>query len=90
MRRLLTTAELGIHIHDPLPMPPIYEFLQKCGNIPLEEMLRTFNCGMGFAVVIPRGEEREALRVVKDGKIVGEVVSEPHIRVDFADASVSI
>ena len=91
LRRLLTTAKaLGIHIYDPLPMQPIYEFLQECGNIPLEEMLRTFNCGMGFAVVIPRGEEREALRVVKDGKIVGEVVSEPHIRVDFADASVSI
>ena len=91
LRRLLT-SELGIHIYDPLPVPPIYEFLQECGNIPLEEMLRTFNCGMGFAVVIPRGEEREALRVVKDGKIVGEVVADNgrRIRVDIGSETVSI
>jgi phosphoribosylformylglycinamidine cyclo-ligase len=34
-------------------VPPIFEHLQKLGNVPQEEMLRTFNMGMGMLLVIP-------------------------------------
>jgi len=34
------------------PVPPIFRFLQEKGNIPDEEMLRTFNNGIGLVMVV--------------------------------------
>jgi phosphoribosylformylglycinamidine cyclo-ligase len=33
-------------------LPPIFAMLQKGGNIVAEEMARTFNCGVGMAVIV--------------------------------------
>jgi phosphoribosylformylglycinamidine cyclo-ligase len=66
-------TDLGFDIYNPLAPNEIFTFLQEKGNITDEEMYKTFNMGMGFAVVIPKSEEREAVRITK-GKIVGEVV----------------
>jgi phosphoribosylformylglycinamidine cyclo-ligase len=35
------------------PVPPIFEHMQKLGNVPQDEMLRTFNMGMGMLLVVP-------------------------------------
>jgi phosphoribosylformylglycinamidine cyclo-ligase len=35
------------------PVLPIFEHLQKLGNIPQDEMLRTFNMGVGMVLVVP-------------------------------------
>jgi len=51
----------------------IFRVIQEKGDIAAQEMYKTFNMGMGFAVVIPKSEEQEAIRVT-GGKIVGEVV----------------
>ncbi len=71
--KLRRITDLGFDIHDPLVPNAIFKFIQELGNITDEEMYKTFNMGMGFAVVIPKSEEREAIRVT-GGKIVGEVV----------------
>lgn len=34
-------------------MPMIFQWLQDAGNIEQAEMLRTFNCGIGMAVIVP-------------------------------------
>ena len=34
-----------------LALPPVFEWLQREGAVPLEEMWRTFNCGVGFVVI---------------------------------------
>ncbi|MFP3982281.1 MAG: phosphoribosylformylglycinamidine cyclo-ligase [Desulfurivibrionaceae bacterium] len=36
------------------PVQPIFGFLQSKGNIPEDEMFRTFNCGLGLAVVVDK------------------------------------
>jgi phosphoribosylformylglycinamidine cyclo-ligase len=46
---------------DSWPVPPIFKFLQELGNIPLEEMLRTFNYGIGLVVVVPPEQETDVL-----------------------------
>ena len=33
--------------------PPVFEWLQRRGNISWQEMLRTFNCGIGMVIVVP-------------------------------------
>ena len=35
------------------PILPIFEHLQKLGNVSEEEMLRTFNMGLGMLIVVP-------------------------------------
>jgi phosphoribosylformylglycinamidine cyclo-ligase len=35
------------------PVLPIFSYLQRLGRIPQDEMLRTFNCGVGMILVVP-------------------------------------
>ena len=47
-------------------LPAIFQWLQKGGNIDTLEMYRTFNCGVGFILVIPKERADAALSFLKD------------------------
>jgi phosphoribosylformylglycinamidine cyclo-ligase len=34
------------------PLPAVFDWLQREGNVPREEMWRTFNCGVGFVLMV--------------------------------------
>ncbi|HEY5782903.1 MAG TPA: AIR synthase-related protein, partial [Lysobacter sp.] len=38
------------------PLPAVFDWLQREGNVPREEMWRTFNCGVGFVLMVARGD----------------------------------
>jgi phosphoribosylformylglycinamidine cyclo-ligase len=64
----------GLHAHvdaDHWPLPRLMAFLQAQGNIEPEEMARTFNCGIGMAVVV---SEAVANQVSADLAAAGETV----------------
>ncbi|MBV8477742.1 MAG: phosphoribosylformylglycinamidine cyclo-ligase [Acidobacteria bacterium] len=42
------------------PLPPIFVHLQKLGNVPQDEMLRTFNMGLGMLLVVPAAKFKKA------------------------------
>src|SRR5206468_517634 len=44
------------------PLPPIFALLQQGGNIAPEEMARTFNCGVGIAVIVAPDRSRAVAR----------------------------
>ena len=44
------------------PMPPIFDMIQRAGKVSHEEMMRTFNMGIGMALACP---PREAARLVQ-------------------------
>jgi phosphoribosylformylglycinamidine cyclo-ligase len=46
------------------PVLPIFEHLQKLGNVPPDEMLRTFNMGLGMLVVVPSAKFTKAQSVL--------------------------
>src|SRR6056297_972168 len=46
--------------------PPVFDWLAAAGNIAPAEMLRTFNCGIGMAVVLPRQHAQAALAVLAE------------------------
>ncbi len=46
-------------------VPSIFRFLQKRGKISQEEMLRTFNCGIGMVLIVPPSETQEVLLQLK-------------------------
>ena len=37
-------------------LPPVFDWLQREGAVPLAEMWRTFNCGIGFVLVLAPGD----------------------------------
>jgi phosphoribosylformylglycinamidine cyclo-ligase len=47
------------------PVLPIFDHLQKLGNVPQEEMLRTFNMGLGMLLVIPSKKFKKAQSVLE-------------------------
>ena len=42
------------------PVLPIFEHLQVLGNVAEEEMLRTFNMGLGMLIVVPAKKFKKA------------------------------
>ena len=57
---------------------PIFEYLQKLGNIPEADMYNTFNMGIGMVMAVP-AEEAQAVaeEIEKSGEkayILGEIV----------------
>ena len=47
------------------PSQPIFEHLQKLGNVPQDEMLRTFNMGLGMLLVVPSNKFKKAQTVLE-------------------------
>jgi phosphoribosylformylglycinamidine cyclo-ligase len=44
---------LGLDIDaSTIVLPPVFDWLQREGAVPREEMWRTFNCGIGFVLVV--------------------------------------
>ncbi|MGK0296848.1 MAG: phosphoribosylformylglycinamidine cyclo-ligase [Gammaproteobacteria bacterium] len=46
-------------------LPPIFEWLQKEGNIESQEMYRTFNCGVGMVVCVSEEDKDKAIKSLK-------------------------
>jgi len=64
----------GLHAHvdaDLWPQPRLMAFLQAQGHIEPQEMARTFNCGVGMAVVVREGEAEAVSQLLADA---GETV----------------
>jgi phosphoribosylformylglycinamidine cyclo-ligase len=60
------------------PVPPVFEHLQKLGNIPQTEMYRTFNMGVGMVLVLPANNFKKVQtvleRVGEKGYTIGRIV----------------
>jgi phosphoribosylformylglycinamidine cyclo-ligase len=59
------------------PVPPIFPFLQRLGEIPLAEMYRTFNMGIGLLVVVNEEKANDIRHhfqaVGEEAYIIGEI-----------------
>jgi phosphoribosylformylglycinamidine cyclo-ligase len=53
LKLMRSTKNLCYHIKNVLPLPAIFPFVQEHALMTKEEMLKTFNCGAGFAIFLP-------------------------------------
>lgn len=53
------------------PLPPVFKWLQKLGNLSTTEIARTFNCGIGMVLIVP---EENVAQVVQQVEATGEKV----------------
>ncbi|MBS3909796.1 MAG: phosphoribosylformylglycinamidine cyclo-ligase [Actinobacteria bacterium] len=58
---------------------PVIEFVQREGGVALDEMLKTFNMGIGMVVVVAKGDAEKARDIlIAEGEevyVIGEVVA---------------
>ncbi len=47
-------------------LPPVFQWLQRSGNVEMREMYRTFNCGVGMVIAVPEDEQDTALKILAD------------------------
>jgi phosphoribosylformylglycinamidine cyclo-ligase len=69
----------GVVLHqNSWDIPPVFEYLQKAGNISEKEMMRTFNNGIGMVAVVHEKHTQEILdRLIamkEQAFVIGEVV----------------
>jgi phosphoribosylformylglycinamidine cyclo-ligase len=53
--------------------PPVFRWLHEVGQVPTDDMLRTFNCGLGMIVVVGQADAARVTKVLTDA---GETVQE--------------
>ena len=72
---------LGLHVEaSSIVLPPVFDWLQREGQVALPEMWRTFNCGIGFVLVLkPEQTSAVSQSLTELGlshKTIGEVIAQ--------------
>jgi phosphoribosylformylglycinamidine cyclo-ligase len=57
-------------------IPPIFQLIQKQGNIDKEEMYRVFNMGIGMVLICSPGKVKQLIKQLPESKVIGEVVKQ--------------
>jgi phosphoribosylaminoimidazole synthetase len=77
--RILPNAYAAEIALDAIEVPPVFSWLASTGGVAAEEMLRTFNCGVGMVAVVAAGQAAQVAAVLqKEGETVtsiGQVVA---------------
>ena len=56
--------DVDYRIEDPLPVPPVFELVQRHGEVADEEMWHVFNMGCGFVCVVPEEHADKAVALL--------------------------
>ena len=79
--RVLPAGSEAVVDLDAWQLPPVFEWIRDQGNIAPDEMLRTFNCGVGMVACLPEGAAEQATALLRDA---GETVI-PLGRIESSD-----
>ena len=72
--RLLGDRQLIARVRlDAWQRPPVFDWLQQAAGIDEAEMLRTFNCGIGFVACVPAADASRAAALLRE---CGEAVTD--------------
>jgi phosphoribosylformylglycinamidine cyclo-ligase len=55
------------------PLPPVFAWLMREARLPEDEMLRTFNCGIGMIVVVAPRDVEPTIKALGDAIVIGEI-----------------
>jgi phosphoribosylformylglycinamidine cyclo-ligase len=73
-----------------IAVPPVFSWLAAQGGVARDEMLRTFNCGVGMIVVVAAGDAGKVTATLEDqGETVsrlGAIVAQDGARVTYSGA----
>lgn len=83
---------LAVHLNAAeMNIPPVFAWLASVGNIANHELQRTYNCGIGLILVVPKTSADEVLALLRhknDARLLGSVrarkATEPQVVIDDA------
>ncbi len=62
------------------PVPPVFRLIEDLGNVPPDDMRRTFNMGIGFIMVVPEESANDAVSTLNgigyDSYVIGNIVKD--------------
>jgi phosphoribosylformylglycinamidine cyclo-ligase len=68
-------------------VPPLFQWLQRSGGVPEDDMLRTFNMGIGLIVVVAPEDSDRVIAALSAAEITPRIIGEiarsatsPHVR----------
>src|SRR5437588_3391526 len=64
--RVLPAEHRAVLQRDSWPVLPVFDRIQKAGNVADAEMLRTFNLGIGMCAVVSKSDAKLALELLRD------------------------
>ena len=67
---------LTARFHTTWTIPPVFQLIQKMGNIDSKEMFKAFNMGIGMVVFSDNKGTEQILHAVPEARIIGEVVEQ--------------
>ena len=57
-----------------IPAAPVFRWLREMGQVPTDDMLRTFNCGLGMIAVVAKDDAAQVAKALTDaGENVREI-----------------
>ena len=56
--------------------PAIFSMIQRLGEVPEEDMRRTFNLGIGLIVIVPKDQADKILRITAQKRMRGSVIGQ--------------
>jgi len=64
-----------------LPLPSVFQWLQRAGAVAPSEMARTFNCGIGMVAVVPVARAEEVIGRLgeygESARVIGHIADRP-------------
>ena len=73
----VVAGDLGFAIDlDSFEVPEVFDWLAKTGGIARDEMLKTFNCGIGMAIIVAADEADKVSTLLEGAVRMGEIVNE--------------
>src|SRR5208282_2994283 len=74
-------AEIGFVIDDLPPPPPLFGLIEKLGGVSRAEMFEVYNMGIGFCVIVAKGDADAALAILerhnRHASVIGHAVVDP-------------
>jgi phosphoribosylformylglycinamidine cyclo-ligase len=75
--RALPAGLEAVLVRESWPVDPVFTWLQRTAGISAAEMYRTFNCGIGMAVIVPVAHAQATVQFLaargESAQIIGEV-----------------
>ncbi len=60
-------------------VPKVFGWLSQTGGIARDEMLKTFNCGIGMAVIVAADQADDVLDLLEGAVRMGEIIDQPGV-----------
>ena len=78
MPRMLKKGLSIIIKKDSYPVLPIFNLIQKKGNISERDMYNTFNMGIGMALIVKKEDVEKTIKIIEEygekAYLIGEVI----------------